>query len=79
MEDTLVSMIHRDNLESSNSEDGQVGSRVSCLGNLPLEVSHILLRTEILQVGHDKKKHKKMILALLRSIANLSSAYTQRK
>lgn len=70
MEDTLVSMIHRDNLESSNSEDGQVGSRVSCLGNLPLEVSHILLRTEILQVGHDKKKHtKKMILGSCRSFA----------
>lgn len=52
MEDTLVSTIHKDNPGSSYSEGGQVGSKVSCLGNLPLEVSHILLKTEILQVGH---------------------------
>jgi len=36
MEDALVNMIHRDNLESSYPGDGQAGSKVSYLGNLPL-------------------------------------------
>lgn len=36
MENALVNMIHRDNLESGYPGDGQVGSKDSCLGNLSL-------------------------------------------